>query len=347
MPDSLKKHFSKEAATNKLPAAELSNVPNELIEATPETTSDRSPTNFMCLSAEIRVQVYKEVIRSTEPDFIAIADSAGLISSSTGPNPSVTTVMKKHGLIIGYAVANSLETIFNLRLTCRLIKHELDYEIIQFSMRQVDEAISAAHHPAIHSIRAHYISRQHFKDTQPMLIVSPWPKTYHQIQNLQITTYAPKFHPSGDQADEELFFLNALPIYVRSVIFNTRLPKTLSTAITRDSTGEAIQTLIGRLFTAMRSKSWAYAHRKGKPLPETGVVEVQINLPVEMNGLQLRLWKHYERVGETAGLHVKQVKDHEGKVTGVVFGLARVTERKGVMGWTKDGLDRVGRWISG
>ncbi|UPX19669.1 uncharacterized protein EKO05_0009924 [Ascochyta rabiei] len=342
-----------------------------------EAGSSDTTTNFLRLPAEIRAKIYGEVICSAETnDDFGLADSFWNGSESTENGDCLDNVartpndqaMLAHNSTI--AAGNVLDTdetvhddfggfksfadILNLRLVCRQVTRELDYEIVQHTTSRVESTIGTVKKPLGYSSALQNIPSDPFWDEQPLLILDSEPKTYKDIQNLCITTYASDIHQSGSLGNDEQVFLESLAPHVRSLTLNMAVPEHVSAVSEQHAcrvVGHAVEILTLHMFNAMCNTALQENRSKGDPLPLGGVVKVQICFPAGCSYARLGLRDYFVKVGGLMGLEMKMVKDEKCKIVGVVFALvgvdrlakSRASKSKRVLGRVKSVWKKVTR----
>lgn len=254
--------------------------------------SSSTSFNLMRLPAEIRVKIYKEVILS--PENIVVA---GPFYSARHDNGNIHLIDFQYDRLhptsedVLYtsmcALVNRTADILSLRLTNHRVKLELDHEIVQHAVAKINNMISAFRQPFGYSPLIQSSLRNPFWDTQPLLAIGPQPKTYRDIQSVQMTTYVSDIHQPNDVENDEQDLLNVLGPHVRSLTLNMALPEhvsALSEQRVRGITIEAVEAIMFRMIRAMCMRSICRKevlkqHLSDAPFPAVGVVEVEINFP--------------------------------------------------------------------
>ncbi|KAF1363710.1 hypothetical protein EJ07DRAFT_152489 [Lizonia empirigonia] len=330
-------------------------------------TSSSTSFNLMRLPAEIRVQIYKEVILSAEN--VDVAGPFYSARNDDGNIPFIGFQYDRHHSRSEDSLYTSMSTLVNctadilsLRLTNHRIKLELDYKIVQHTVAKMNKMIRAIRQPLGYSPIIQSSTQNSFWDIQPLLAIDPQPKTYKDVQSVQMTTYVSDIHQPNDLETDEQDLLNVLGPHVRSLTLNMALPEhvsALSEQQVRGITVEAVEMLTFHMFRAICKRSMCrkdllQQHLTDTPFPAVGVVEVEINFPPGHFSLELGLLNFIFAPRDLAELQMRPVISEEGELRGVVFGLAglgkvagrRRTRSERVLGLVKTFLGKMIKWTT-
>ncbi|KAJ4312874.1 hypothetical protein N0V94_007214 [Neodidymelliopsis sp. IMI 364377] len=348
MRKSMAKLFSKKSATKNaaLVAKETSTV----------RTTD-VVVGLLGLPAEIRVLVYRQLILE-----VSIEHSAGLepfdedserpsLSSSAESDWIETPIY--HTAFTGQTTkTSSKRKILNLRLAHRLIKQELDHEIIASTTSQIRYFANTLTYPLGYSSSLQDTPLDPFWTTRPLLTFTVPPKSFTQIQHLHLTTYVSDAHITGPLGNRELNFLNTLPPFVRYLTLTITVPDHVSAAsfsTARSVAHEGTVALVLHVFRAMCQRAILKVSEEYNIASAGGVVEVQFVFPPEYDSVDGHTWEYCDRAGMMCGVGLQVVHMAKGRVVGIVFGPFSGEERRNRLVKVRDAVKgvwaKVKRWV--
>lgn len=216
----------------------------------------------------------------------------------------------------------AITDISSLRLTSRLIKNEIDYEVSRDAMKQMMASTRLICNWS-ECLTDDLNAPPYPEWSGKLLYASPRPKTYKDIQNLRITTSTLGAHWIWDMQD----FLKATKPHVRSLTFDMTILKHVlepsqeeQQQFVEEDMGKAVLNMWRAMCDLASDRS--FRRRTFRPLNANRPIRVQLNFSSSDPDIACGLWKSLNAKTHYYGIEIRKIKNEQERVTGAAITLA-------------------------